>query len=290
MTLEQNNKDLSAVIISADNGDPEACDIINKLFDNGLSESDFVELRKNAYIPLANEGNPYAMYIMGHLTRDNTNISYEWYLKSANSGYTPAMLKLGLGYTRMLNSNYPDDSYGYNNEKAKQWFFKALNLGDSEGARLYAEWCCENDPREQEEYLLKAIKMNNWEALANYGDFFYLSPDNKDNQYNEKAKSLYIEAAKSCTERKYLSKFGEICYNLGHIFGAKVMVYPAETESDINDGINAIKWLCCALYANEEHQECLDLACTIADNCNIAEFNGDYYIKICEILDNIFND
>lgn len=289
MTSKFHNN-LAEIIIAADNGDPDACDKIIDLFDKGMSEEEFKNHREKAYLSLAKAGDPNAMCIMGELTDGDIVTSYNWYLKAANAGNTRAMLCIGYRYTSYPNAHYPNTSYGYDNNKAAYWFLKALDYGDSEGARLYAEMCCENDRNAHKEYLMKAIKMNNLEALENYGDLYYYNEDINDQDANEKkAKEIYIEVTRFCSKEEDLPIFERVCSKLGNIYGHNVHLFPAKTPEDVKNGNEAIMWLCCAAYANsDDADEYIDTAVKIANNCNIIDFNGDYMIKVGEALDKKF--
>lgn len=109
------------VIELADRGVPEYQDILNKFFDDGMTDEEHNKLRKERYLPKAQKGDPHAEYYMG-LLADNKKNRLSWWTKSAEHGNIEAMNALALGYSKWINEDDDDMfAFGYKPELENYW-------------------------------------------------------------------------------------------------------------------------------------------------------------------------
>ncbi len=115
-------KEIAKLVEAADKKDPVATKAIYKCFDNGLTDEKYNEIRKNVYLPKAQNGDSNAQYWLGLLLSSNKEELQKWWTKSAESGNTEAMRGLALAYSMPISETF---GLGINKEKEEYWRLNA---------------------------------------------------------------------------------------------------------------------------------------------------------------------
>ena len=126
-------KRIAQIIVPADNGEPWALNERNTLFDKGMTDEEYNEIRKELYKKKAYNGDRHAMYWYALLIQGSDNRESEsWYCRVAELGDIDAMNALGLYYSEYANGEYDSVGYGfgYNRELSLFWYRKAAETGD----------------------------------------------------------------------------------------------------------------------------------------------------------------
>lgn len=247
-THSSKNDEIYEIIEAADKDDPNAIERLDKMFDNGLTSERHNALRKKLYMQKAQNGDPNAQYWMGFLCQfidRNPTQALSWYNRAAENGNTEAMRALSNGFGYMNESeSYPDISFGFNEQKSKDWLLKAANAGDGK-AQLDLGFNCEmNDDYDgaikwyvkatTSKYCLVRVKAY-WNLGLIYGNDFSPRFD------REMEKKMYIQAL----EQKQ-NAYGNVSVN--DISEAE---YRAYHWSDISDEFSKAANCLASLFKNE---------------------------------------
>lgn len=280
--LDNIPEDWQVAFVKADHGDKDAQDFVKFIQMQGLSDCEIRKIKQEIYLPLACRGDVDCMFYMARACIEEPEKSYKWFYKCAMAGHTESMNRIGMGYTKNVNDNYPQTGYGYDNELAKYWLLKSYEHGDYEGLRLYAIYCCEDSSEEQKDALLKASKQN-WEALVDYIDVFYYSPESKDGRYDKWLLENYLRAIELFADISLKERLGYVFYNIGCILGKKYYNLPVtkiNLQENSNDAATAVMYFSFANY--------LGVNCTAKINCIVEStgilFDNGIYKTYCAII------
>lgn len=133
MLLFGKKKRITQIVVPSDNGEQWAINERNTLFDKGMTDDEYNEIRKEVYKKQADNGDRHAMYWYALLIQgDDKKASESWYRRAAELGDVDAMKALGLFYSEYANGEYDSVGYGfgYNEEYSLFWYKKAAAAGD----------------------------------------------------------------------------------------------------------------------------------------------------------------
>lgn len=139
MLLFGKKKRIAQIVVPSDNGEPWAVNERNALFDKGMTDDEYNEIRKDVYKSLADNGDCHAMYWYALLIQSsNKKESENWYQRAAGLGDVDAMKALGLHYSEYANGEYDSVGYGfgYNEELSLFWYKKAAETGDPDAIHM----------------------------------------------------------------------------------------------------------------------------------------------------------
>jgi len=173
-----------------------------KLAKNGHIESQYYLARSLRYYMLSLDNGERGNFPKELLTPGEKGMPvktmFSWFIKSAEQGYTPAMIELAYAYENGIGY------YSYNKDlkKAEEWLLKAANTGDSDGIYslvLFYKYDLENIEKAKY-WIEKYPKNKNSQTMYRYGTFEDRPGYSLENEHEWLLKSAKLGHYHACRE------------------------------------------------------------------------------------------
>ena len=239
--------ELEQIVYNADQGNKTAAAMVGEMFRRGMSSEEHNAVRRKAYGPRTEMGDPDAQYWMGLLSSKSPADSFKWYSLAAEQGHVASMKSLALGYCSATNEEGSTMlGFGYDPKKEVYWLTKAAEAGDADAmCTLALNYTIgegvEKDLEECRKWYARAADLGYPKAYLGMAELHKMSP------YYDREKAIcYLKKA---AEKSDVDTVVSAAQSLGMMYGG-CYVFGGEPYSGA-DPHEALYWLCQAYIVGD---------------------------------------